>query len=179
MLLYSKGRRRYRFGTHSKTRKGGEKHMISIRNILCPIDYSVYSEMALKYAIEFAEKYQAKLYLMHVLDIRVYDINNPELYNINVVDEETVEKLRERLLRCVNEDTRGRISVEALIIQGVPFAEIIKVSKEYRIDLIVIGTHGRTGLSHAIMGSVAEKIVRKAPCPVLTIRHPEHDFIMP
>ncbi|MEB2309661.1 MAG: universal stress protein [Candidatus Brocadiaceae bacterium] len=153
--------------------------MISIRNILCPIDYSVYSEMALKYAIEFAEKYQAKLYLMHVLDIRVYDINNPELYNINVVDEETVEKLRERLLRCVNEDTRGRISVEALIIQGVPFAEIIKVSKEYRIDLIVIGTHGRTGLSHAIMGSVAEKIVRKAPCPVLTIRHPEHDFIMP
>ncbi|MBW7898797.1 putative universal stress protein [Candidatus Brocadiaceae bacterium B188] len=153
--------------------------MISIRNILCPIDYSVYSEMALKYAIEFAEKYQAKLYLMHVLDIRVYDINNPELYNINVVDEETVEKLRERLLRCVNEDTRGRISVEALIIQGVPFAEIIKVSKEYRIDLIVIGTHGRTGLSHAIMGSVAEKIVRKAPCPVLTIRHPEHDFVMP
>ncbi|GJQ24190.1 MAG: universal stress protein [Planctomycetia bacterium] len=153
--------------------------MISIRNILCPIDYSVYSEMALKYAIEFAEKYQAKLYLMHVLDIRVYDINNPELYNINIVDEETIEKLRERLLRCVNEDTRGRISVEALIIQGVPFAEIIKVSKEYGIDLIVIGTHGRTGLSHAIMGSVAEKIVRKAPCPVLTIRHPEHDFIMP
>lgn len=153
--------------------------MISIRNILCPIDYSVYSEMALKYAIEFAEKYQAKLYLMHVLDIRVYDINNPELYNINIVDEETIEKLRERLLRCVNEDTRGRISVEALIIQGVPFAEIIKVSKEYRIDLIVIGTHGRTGLSHAIMGSVAEKIVRKAPCPVLTIRHPEHDFVMP
>ena len=153
--------------------------MISIRNILCPIDYSVYSEMALKYAIEFAEKYQAKLYLMHVLDIRVYDINNPELYNINIVDEETIEKLRERLLRCVNEDTRGRISVEALIIQGVPFAEIIKVSKEYGIDLIVIGTLGRTGLSHAIMGSVAEKIVRKAPCPVLTIRHPEHDFIMP
>ena len=153
--------------------------MISIRNILCPIDYSVYSEMALKYAIEFAEKYQAKLYLMHVLDIRVYDINNPELYNINIVDEETIEKLRERLLRCVNEDTRGRISVEALIIQGVPFAVIIKVSKEYGIDLIVIGTHGRTGLSHAIMGSVAEKIVRKAPCPVLTIRHPEHDFIMP
>lgn len=153
--------------------------MISIKNILCPVDYSVYSEMALKYAIEFAEKYRAKLYLMHVLDIRVYDINDPDLYDVNIVDEETIAKLRERLLRCVTEDTKGRIPVEAIIIQGVPFAEIIKASKEHKIDLIVIGTHGRTGISHAIMGSVAEKVVRKAPCPVLTIRHPEHDFIMP
>ncbi|GAN32826.1 MAG: universal stress protein [Candidatus Brocadia sp. AMX2] len=153
--------------------------MINIKNILCPIDYSVYSEMALKYAIEFAEKYLAKLYLIHVLDIRIYDINDPDLYNVTIVDAEMINKLRERLLKCVNEDTKGRISVEAVIIQGIPFAEIIKASKEYKIDLIVIGTHGRTGLSHAIMGSVAEKVVRKAPCPVLTIRHPEHDFIMP
>ncbi|CAG1770559.1 Putative universal stress protein [uncultured bacterium] len=153
--------------------------MVNIKNILCPIDYSVYSEMALKYAIEFAEKYQAKLYLMHVLDIRVYDINDPDLYNVNIIDEETINKLRERLLKCVNEDTKNKISVEAIIIQGVPFAEIIKAAKECKIDLIVLGTHGRTGLSHAIMGSVAEKVVRKAPCPVLTIRHPEHDFIMP
>ena len=153
--------------------------MVNIKNILCPIDYSVYSEMALKYAIEFAEKYQAKLYLVHVLDIRVYDINDPDLYNVNIVDEETINKLRERLLKCVNEDTKSKISVEAIIIQGVPFAEIISTAKERKIDLIVLGTHGRTGLSHALMGSVAEKVVRKAPCPVLTIRHPEHDFIMP
>jgi nucleotide-binding universal stress UspA family protein len=153
--------------------------MVNIKNILCPIDYSVYSEMALKYAIEFAEKYQAKLYLVHVLDIRVYDINDPDLYNVNIVDEETINKLRERLLKCVNEDTKSKISVEAIIIQGVPFAEIIRTAKERKIDLIVLGTHGRTGLSHALMGSVAEKVVRKAPCPVLTIRHPEHDFIMP
>ncbi|MBE7445276.1 MAG: universal stress protein [Planctomycetia bacterium] len=153
--------------------------MVNIRNILCPIDYSVYSEMALKYAIEFAEKYQAKLYLVYVLDIRVYDINDPDLYNVNIVDEETIHKLRERLLKCVNEDTKNKISVEAIVIQGVPFAEIIRAAKDYKIDLIVLGTHGRTGLSHAIMGSVAEKVVRKAPCPVLTIRHPEHDFVMP
>ena len=153
--------------------------MVNIKNILCPIDYSVYSEMALKYAIEFAEKYQAKLYLVHVLDIRVYDINDPDLYNVNIVDEETINKLRERLLKCVNEDTKSKISVAAIIIQGVPFAEIIRTAKELKIDLIVLGTHGRTGLSHALMGSVAEKVVRKAPCPVLTIRHPEHDFIMP
>lgn len=153
--------------------------MINIKNILCPIDYSIYSEMALKYAIEFAEKYQAKLYLIHVLDIRVYDITDPDLYNVNVVDDETLKKLRERLSKCVSEDTKGRIPVEAIVIQGVPFTEIIRAAKEYQIDLIVLGTHGRTGLSHAIMGSVAEKVVRKAPCPVLTIRHPEHDFVMP
>ncbi len=153
--------------------------MISIKNILCPIDYSIFSERALTYAIEFAKKYQTKLYLIHVLDIRIYDINDPELYSVNIVEKETIDKLRERLLRCVNEETKGRISVEAIIVQGVPFSEIIKASKEYKIDLIVLGTHGRTGLSHAIMGSVAEKVVRKAPCPVLTIRHPEHDFVMP
>ncbi len=153
--------------------------MITIKNILCPIDYSIYSERALKYAIEFAEKYQAKLYLIHVLDIRVYDITDPDLYNVNVVDDETLKKLKERLSARVTEDTKGRVPVEAIIIQGVPFAEIINAAKERQIDLIVLGTHGRTGLSHAIMGSVAEKVVRKAPCPVLTIRHPEHDFIMP
>jgi nucleotide-binding universal stress UspA family protein len=152
--------------------------MISIKNILCPIDYSVYSEKALKYAIEFAEKYNAKLYLMHVLDIRIYDITDPELYNVNVIDKETINKLRERLHKCISENTRKNIEVETIVIEGVPFVEIIKKAREYKVDLIVLGTHGRTGLSHAIMGSVAEKVVRKAPCPVLTIRHPEHDFVM-
>lgn len=153
--------------------------MIHIKNILCPIDYSICSEKALAYAIEFAEKYRAKLYLVHVLDIRIYDINEPDIYQVNMVDQETIGKLRERLLRCVNEETKGRVAVEAVVVQGVPFVEIIKASKDYIIDLIVLGTHGRTGLSHAIMGSVAEKVVRKAPCPVLTIKNPEHDFIMP
>ncbi len=153
--------------------------MINIKNILCPIDYSIYSEKALTYAIELAEKYRAKLYLIHVLDIRIYDINDPDLYNVNIVDQETFDKLRERLLRCVSEETKGKVPVEAIVMQGVPFAEIIKASKDYTIDLIVLGTHGRTGLSHAIMGSVAEKVVRKAPCPVLTVKNPAHDFIMP
>jgi len=114
-----------------------------------------------------------------VLDIRIYDITDPELYNVNVIDKETINKLRERLHKCISEDTRKNIEVETIVIEGVPFAEIIKKAREYKVDLIVLGTHGRTGLSHAIMGSVAEKVVRKAPCPVLTIRHPEHDFVMP
>ena len=153
--------------------------MIKIKTILCPIDYSVYSEKALEYAIEFAGKYEAKLYLIHVLDIRIYDMNDPDLYNVNIVDKDTIERLKERLLRCISEDIKGKISVEAVVVQGVPFTEIIRMAKEYMVDLIVLGTHGRTGLSQAIMGSVAERVVRKSPCPVLTIRHPEHEFIMP
>ena len=153
--------------------------MIKYKNILCPVDYSIYSEKALSYAIEFAEKYGAKLFLMHVLDIRVYDINDPDLYNVNIVDKETINKLRERLLKCVNEDTKGRISVEAVVLQGVPFAEIIKASKEYDIDPDC-ARHARQDRSVSCNhGSVAEKVVRKSPCPVLTVRHPEHDFVMP
>ena len=153
--------------------------MINIKKSSAQLIIRFIRKKALSYAIEFAGKYGAKLFLMHVLDIRFYDINDPDLYNVNIVDKETINKLKERLLKCVNEDTKGRISVEAIVLQGVPFAEIIKASKEYDIDLMVLGTHGRTGLSHAIMGSVAEKVVRKSPCPVLTVRHPEHDFVMP
>jgi nucleotide-binding universal stress UspA family protein len=153
--------------------------MINIKNILCPIDYSVYSEKALHYATEFAEKYQAKLYLLHVLDLRIYDMDEPELYGVNIADEEMINTLKERLCKCVREDTKGKVSIEPVVVQGVPFAEIIRAARDYNIDIIVLGTHGRTGISHAIMGSVAEKVVRKAPCPVLTVRHPEHDFVMP
>lgn len=157
--------------------------MITINNILCPVDYSIYSEKALAYAIELATRFQAKLYLLHVLDTRFLDVNNPELPCIpvtaNIISEETIAMLKSRLLKSVSEETQGRIPVEALVIQGVPFTEIIRTAKDCNIDLIVIGTHGRTGLAHAVMGSVAEKVVRKAPCPVLTIRHPEHDFVSP
>ncbi|MGQ3683882.1 MAG: universal stress protein [Candidatus Loosdrechtia sp.] len=153
--------------------------MISIRNILCPIDYSTYSEKALNYAIEIAEKYGAKLYVLHVLDMRIYDMNELELFNFYTINEDTMNGLRDRLLRCVKEDVRSRIPVETIVVQGVPFVEIIKAATEHAIDLIVMGTHGRTGISHAIIGSVAEKVVRKAPCPVLTVRRTEHDFSVP
>ena len=62
---------------------------------------------------------------------------------------------------------------------GHPSLEIIRYAKDHEIDIIVMGTHGRTGVGHMLMGSVAEKVVRKAPCPVLTVRHPDHEFVMP
>ena len=84
------------------------------------------------------------------------------------------------MLQCVLDPqwAAGKTIVR-VVRQGSPFLEIIRYAKEKGIDLIVIGTHGRTGLAHVFMGSVAEKVVRKAPCPVLSVRHPEHEFIAP
>jgi len=85
----------------------------------------------------------------------------------------------QKLLDCIPEDIRDDMDVEATVIQGIPFAEIISTAKEKEIDMIVIGSHGRTGISHMMLGSVSEKVVRKAPCPVLTVRQPGHEFKMP
>ena len=152
--------------------------MITLKRILCPIDHSDCSKEALKYAVSFAMKEEAKLLLLHIIDIRSF---NEELDAISkqIPDEETFEQLRVKLLDCIPEAIRDDMDVEAIVIQGIPFVEIISTAKEKEIDMIVIGSHGRTGISHMMLGSVSEKVVRKAPCPVLTVRQPGHEFVMP
>ena len=76
-------------------------------------------------------------------------------------------------------DWAGKCNVTREVLMGHPFVEIIRYAREQDVDCIVLGTHGRSGLSHLLLGSVAERVVRKAPCPVLTVRHPEHEFVMP
>jgi nucleotide-binding universal stress UspA family protein len=71
------------------------------------------------------------------------------------------------------------MDIEALVVQGIPFAEIISIARENDIDMIVLGSHGRTGIVHMMMGSVSEKVVRKAPCSVLTVKKTDHKFTMP
>ncbi|NOR65689.1 MAG: universal stress protein [Candidatus Scalindua sp.] len=152
--------------------------MISLKKILCPIDHSDCSKEALKYAVSFAMKDEAKLYLLHIIDIRSFN-DSLVAMSQQIPDEETLEQLRMKLLDCIPEDIRDDMDVEATVIQGIPFAEIISTAKEKEIDMIVIGSHGRTGISHMMLGSVSEKVVRKAPCPVLTVRQPGHEFVMP
>jgi nucleotide-binding universal stress UspA family protein len=81
--------------------------------------------------------------------------------------------------RLIQENKLQQLHVLKEIREGSPFYEIIRYAKERDIDLIVMGTHGRSGLVHVLLGSVTEKVVRKAPCPVLTVRHPEHEFVHP
>jgi universal stress protein A len=152
--------------------------MISLKKILCPIDHSDCSKEALKYAVSLAMKDEAKLLLLHVIDIRSFN-EGLDAMTKQMPDEETLEQLRVKLIDCIPEEIRDDMDIEAIVVQGIPFAEIISTAKEKEIDMIVIGSHGRTGLSHMMLGSVSEKVVRKAPCPVLTVRQPGHEFVMP
>ena len=149
--------------------------MIKLEKILCPLDFSENSQEALQYAIHLMLKDDdATLYLVHVVDSRVFDYSGP-MYEQEVpfmkveLDQSAREQLEKKLLAEVPEEIQNR--VETTILFGVPFLEIIMAARDKNIDLIVIGTHGRTGLAHMIIGSVAEKVVRKAPCPVLSVKN--------
>ncbi len=152
--------------------------MISFKRILCPIDHSDCSKEALKYAVSFARKDNAKLILLHIIDIRAFN-EGLDTISAQVPDEDTLKQLKEKLLECIPEEIRDDMDVEAIVAQGIPFSEIIITAKKNEVDVIVIGSHGRTGISHMMLGSVSEKVVRKAPCPVLTVRQRDHEFIMP
>ena len=149
--------------------------MINIKNIVCPVDHSDCSKEALKYAVSFAIKDNSKLYLLHVIDIRTFD-ESINAMTPQIPDDKTLAQLKTKLLDCIPEEMRDDMNVEALVVQGIPFVEIISTAKRNDVDMIVLGSHGRTGISHMMMGSVSEKVVRKAPCPVLTVRKSDHKF---
>lgn len=155
--------------------------MIKMKAILHPTDFSETSKHALKYAVSFAEQYEAKLYILHVIEeitgAMYFDmLQTPPLAQLMTEIEAQAKTALENLL---TPEMKEKVRFELLIRRGVPFLETVKAAAELQCDLIVCGTHGRTGLKHALFGSVAEKIVRKAPCPVLSVRHPEHRFEMP
>jgi nucleotide-binding universal stress UspA family protein len=153
--------------------------MIDLRRILVPTDFSKYSEVALNYATAMAEKFGADLYLLHVVqDLSVFvpdavAVTPP----IALPVEQFASAAREALARVVREQHLDRFKIHSEVREGAPFYEIVNFAKENRIDLIVMGTHGHTGLVHVLLGSVTERVVRKACCPVLTVRHPEHEFV--
>ena len=123
-------------------------------------------------------KDNSKLYLLHVIDIRAFD-ESIDTMTPQMPDEESLKQLKTKLLDCIPEEIRDDMDVEAIVVQGIPFVEIISTARENDIDMIVLGSHGRTGITHMMMGSVSEKVVRKAPCPVLTVRKSDQKFTMP
>lgn len=154
--------------------------MIKIGKILFPTDFSPCAEHALQYALSFASEHRAKLYVMHVIT----DINAPTVFGLEVYPvlknyEKIEEEAKNAIQRLIPEQFLKKIEVENIIVQGTPFVEIIKCAKKYDVDLITLATHGRTGITHMLIGSTAEKVVRMAPCPVLTVKHPEHEFVLP
>lgn len=147
--------------------------MLHLEQILVPTDFSEHSNHALRYAAGLARQFGAKLLLLHVVSSEALDsISKAHVppYSVDKVYEDLSLEIREQYGKHVAPEVRRVVEAETLVLPGVPFLEIIRAARVKGADLIVMATHGRAGLSHALIGSVTEKVVRKAPCPVLSIR---------
>jgi nucleotide-binding universal stress UspA family protein len=144
---------------------------MNIQRILAPTDFSELSTQGLTSALELADTFGAKLLLLHVVEPPPYPVEGivPSHLGATLLDD--LERQAGRELAQMLSDTHGsKVEVMRRVVVGIPYRKIVEVAEEEKSDLIVMTTHGRTGLSHLVMGSVTEKIVRTAPCPVLTIR---------
>jgi len=138
------------------------------KTILCPLDFSDASYHALEYALRFARASDGTLVLPHILHDPMSEEFRPAGH---VLPFNEVQKRAEAKLEEIRQQRLCGYPKCVLIAEvGDPFAEILRIAKDYKVDLIVVATHGRTGLQHLLIGSVAEKIVRHAPCPVFVVR---------
>lgn len=141
--------------------------MVSWNRILVPTDFSETSEAAVRHGVELARTFDAALILLYVGDA-VHEVATefPLGLDASLLDAE-----RERLLRVLSPTEQVQIHPEFVMASGSPAAEIVRCADEREVDVIVMGTHGRGGVSHLLLGSVAEQVIRTAPCPVLVIRN--------
>jgi nucleotide-binding universal stress UspA family protein len=150
---------------------------LEIKLILCPIDFSEFSERAYHHALSLAEHYQAKLVAQHVIELWIHPSASFavswELY------EEFCQALREtgeeQLQQFAKNHTHGEIQPELMVHEGTTPDSILSFAQTQKADLIVMGTHGRRGFDHLMLGSVTDRVMRKATCPVLVVRNPPHD----
>ena len=149
------------------------------KKILYPVDFSEHTEGIVEYGVAIARKFDAEFHLLHVIpNLNYFTPYESFLTPENMVAiERSIESEVERDLNKIIENIG--IPVIKVVKTGVIFMEIIDYIKTEKIDLVVMGTHGRSGIEHILIGSVAEKIVRKAPCPVLTIKPKNWKFTMP
>ena len=155
--------------------------MVDIKNILYPTDFSEHSLVALPMALDLADRYGATLHCLHVLDVgQEFFLASGELVPCPADTSEMLKAVEEKLGRFVEEHVLPTETyINQAVVQGKPFLEIIRYSRRQEIDLIVLGTHGHSALASMLLGTVVEKVLRKAPCAVLTVRHPGHRFEAP
>lgn len=151
-----------------------------IDRILIPTDFSESSRYALKYATSLNAFFRARLFLLHVLqdftEFSEYNLSPSILPQLYLEFEENAAKRLEEMVATM---VPPGMHCDTYILHGVPFYEIIQFAKRENVDLIVIGTRGRTGIKHVLFGHTAEKVVKKAICPVVSVRHPDSEFSMP
>jgi nucleotide-binding universal stress UspA family protein len=148
----------------------------AIRNILVPVDFSPSSKLALEYALSFAERYSATVRVLHAWEVPAYVRPDLTVWSGQLSSTlcDTIRLGAEKAMKefVSNATVADRQDVTSQIVEGPPYAVILSALEAGIYDLVVMGTHGRTGLSHLVLGSVAEKVVRHSKQPVLTVRAP-------
>ena len=147
---------------------------LQLKRILVPVDFSEPSEKALRYAAKFAEQFGADVTLLHVIQPVVYPTDFGYPPTPLDVDESVRHRIEQRLTEL---SAQWTAQGKPLIRFGQPYQEIGLAATELQADLIIIATHGRSGLKHVLLGSTAERVLRHAPCPVLIVRERERDFV--
>ena len=146
-----------------------------IGKILVPIDFSEHSQKALRYALAFAKQFEAEVTLVHIVEQMVYP--GDWMYPPLTVSDFATEKRDQMIARLRALDAGSGVKTHHMVRLGRAWQEVTEIAREQKSDLIILATHGYTGLKHVLLGSVAEKIVRHAPCPVLSVRPDEREFL--
>ena len=151
--------------------------LLQIKSILVPIDFSPPSKKALAYAVPFAQQFGAKVTLLHVVEL----VATPDFANsfpLVMENDKVLAVSQGRLEHVIKEEAIVPMLIEKTLVRyGRSFHEIAEAARMLKVDLIIISTHGYTGLKHALLGSTTERVVRHAPCPVLVVREREHEFV--
>lgn len=154
--------------------------MIQYASVLLATDFSDTAAHAVQHAAGLARTHEATLHLVHVVeDFSYWESFNFKHFPSPEVYDELSSNARIALDDLLSEEEKTGFEVETHVRHGKPFVEIIRAARDVEADVIVVGSHGRSGIAETLFGSTAEKVVRKAPCAVLIVRHPDHTFTMP
>jgi len=146
--------------------------MFTIKRMLVPTDFSATSDLALEYAVDIAVRYGASIHLLHVLEDPAFTTGYPDGFfaELPALRVQMTEEAERRLKALATDCAKANAVATVKVVVGRPAKAIAQEATERGSDLVVMGTHGRSGFAHLVLGSVAERVVRIAPCPVLTVR---------
>jgi universal stress protein A len=148
--------------------------ILKLKSILVPIDFSKTSQKALEYAVPLAKQFGAKITMLHVIEPAPYSV---DLTYLPMGEDFPIKSLEKELNALAKNTIEPQLLKEVIVRVGTAFEVITNVACDCKADVIVITTHGHTGLKHMFMGSTAERVVRHAPCPVFVVRKCEHEFV--
>jgi universal stress protein A len=149
-----------------------------LKRILVPIDFSACSRKALQYALPFAKQFNAAITLLNVVRINYAFGTEYGSVDFPFIEAEVRKGAEKQLVELAAENSQFGVSITSEVRGGLEAQGIAAAAKSLEVDLIIIATHGHTGLKHLFLGSVAENVIRFAPCPVLVVREKEHEFVV-